>query len=52
LAAYSAGQPPGVPSAEAMPDRVSPGCTAYVLVPAALVLVLVGVWVTLLVRVA
>src|ERR1700733_6443836 len=27
LAAYSAGQPPGVPSAEAMPDRVSPALT-------------------------
>ena len=27
LAAYSAGQPPGTPSAAAMPDRVSPGCT-------------------------
>ena len=27
LAAYSAGQPPRVPSAAAMPDRVSPGCT-------------------------
>jgi hypothetical protein len=24
LAAYSAGQPPGVPSAAAMPDKVSP----------------------------
>ena len=27
LAAYRAGQPPRVPSAEAMPERVSPGCT-------------------------
>ena len=27
LAAYRAGQPPGTPSAAAMPDRVSPGCT-------------------------
>ena len=27
LAAYRAGQPPGMPSAAAMPDSVSPGCT-------------------------
>ena len=29
LAAYSAGQPPGVPRAAAMPDRVSPAATVY-----------------------
>ena len=29
FAAYSAGQPPRTPSAAAMPDRVSPGCTTY-----------------------
>src|ERR1700722_884681 len=29
LAAYSAGQPPGGPSAVAMPDRVSPAATVY-----------------------
>ena len=29
LAAYSAGQPPGTPSAAATPDRVSPGRTTY-----------------------
>ena len=29
LAAYSAGQPPGTANRAAMPDSVSPGCTAY-----------------------
>src|ERR1700745_579834 len=29
LAAYRAGQPPGTARAAAMPDRVSPGATAY-----------------------
>jgi hypothetical protein len=29
LAAYSAGQPPGMASRVAMADRESPGCTAY-----------------------
>ena len=42
LAAYRAGQPPEVPSAEAMPDRLLPGCTRYVPVPAVLVIVPAG----------